>query len=253
VEDFAHGDGSAFRHQLSIPADAFVVGHLGRLAPEKNLVFLAEAVAGFLHTRADTHFLVIGSGPSESDMREVFDNAGLSGRLHIAGILQSAELANALHAMDVFVFASYSETQGMVLTEAMAAGVPVVALDAPGAREVIRDRVNGRLLEEQQREAFVAALGWLAGRSPQQREALVQEARNTADSFSLQRTAEKALYAYTTVRSRLQPGTYTEDDSDNQVLNRVIKLIRAEWEIVKGMAEAGGAALRHGNTDRKSD
>jgi glycosyltransferase involved in cell wall biosynthesis len=252
VENFAHGDGSAIRRQLSIPAGAFVIGHLGRLAPEKNLVFLARAVADFLHTRADAHFLVIGSGPSEADMRKVFDTAGLAGRLHIAGILQSAELANALHAMDVFVFASHSETQGMVLTEAMAAGVPIVALDAPGVREVVRDRINGRLLQQQHPGDFAAALGWFAGRSPQQREALGRAARNTADSFSLQRTAEKALSVYTTAQSRLQPGAYTEN-SDNQALNRVISLIKAEWEIVKGMAEAGGAALRQVNTDREPE
>ena len=252
VENFAHGDGSAIRQQMSIPAGAFAIGHLGRLAPEKNLVFLARAVADFLHTRADAHFLVIGSGPSESDMHKVFDTAGLAGRLHIAGILQSAELANALHAMDVFVFASHSETQGMVLTEAMAAGVPVIALDAPGVREVVRDRINGRLLEQQKREDFTAALGWFAGRSPQQRKALGQAARDTADSFSLQRTAEKALSVYTTVQSRLQPGAYTEN-SDNQTLNRIINLIKAEWEIVKGMAEAGGAVLRQDNTDHESE
>ena len=58
-------------------------------------------------------------------------------RLHLPGSLDGQVLADAYHAMDVFVFASRTETQGMVLTEAMAAGKPVVALDAPGVREVL--------------------------------------------------------------------------------------------------------------------
>src|SRR5690606_3392577 len=116
-----------------VPADAFVVGHLGRLAPEKNLEFLALAVAEFISREPRAHFLVIGSGPSEGAIRETFTRAGLTSRLHLAGVMQGQALADALHAMDLFAFASFSETQGMVLTEAMAAGLPVVALDAPGA------------------------------------------------------------------------------------------------------------------------
>ena len=57
-------------------------------------------------------------------------------------------MTDAYHAMDIFAFASKSETQGMVLTEAMAAGLPVIALDAPGAREVVEEGANGRLLAE---------------------------------------------------------------------------------------------------------
>jgi glycosyltransferase involved in cell wall biosynthesis len=161
---FRTGRRSAFRRQMGIPDNAFVVGHLGRLAPEKNLEFLAQAVADFLGTHPHAHFLVIGTGPSEQAMRDIFARAGLDARLHIAGVLQQQALADALHAMDVFAFASTSETQGMVLTEAMAAGLPVVALDAPGAREVVSDGQNGRLLREASPAAFAAALQWAAGR-----------------------------------------------------------------------------------------
>ena len=78
------------------------------------------------------HFLVVGSGPSANEIKRVFREAGLRRRLHLVGSLEGQDLVDAYHAMDVFVFASRSETQGMVLTEAMAAGKPVVALDAPG-------------------------------------------------------------------------------------------------------------------------
>ena len=65
-ERFAHGNGQRFREAIGIPGDALVVGHLGRLAPEKNLEFLAEAVAAFLKTEPRAHFLVVGKGPRKT-------------------------------------------------------------------------------------------------------------------------------------------------------------------------------------------
>ncbi len=236
---FAHGDGPAFRRQMGIPAEAFVVGHLGRLAPEKNLEFLAQAVAQFVGSHPHAHFLVIGSGPSEPAMRDAFAQAGLEARLHVAGLLQQQALADALHAMDLFAFASTSETQGMVLTEAMAAGLPVVALDAPGAREVVRDRHNGRLLHEATPAAFSAALQWAAGLPPESLRELKQAALGTAEAFSMPRSADKALACY----EALKPGTAAEPGADVSAWEEAMTAIRTEWDILKSVAGASDAAL----------
>src|SRR5690606_31612431 len=102
----------------------------------------------------------------------------------------------AYKAMDVFAFASKTETQGLVLAEAMGAGVPVVALDAPGAREVVVDQRNGRLLAREDMDLFVGALHWVAKLPAQRREALRAEARRTAERFSIEASADKALALY---------------------------------------------------------
>jgi glycosyltransferase involved in cell wall biosynthesis len=238
LEHFAQGDGPAFRRQMGIPQDAFVVGHLGRLAPEKNLEFLAHAAADFAESHPQAHFLVVGSGPSETVLRDIFARASLDARLHIAGILQQQTLADALHAMDVFAFASTSETQGMVLTEAMAAGLPVVALDATGAREVVRDGQNGRLLREATPAAFSAALRWLAERSPDSRRALKHAALTTAEAFSMPRSADKALACYESLT-----GTAAQSGKDETGWEEVMTAIRTEWDILKSVAGAGDAAL----------
>lgn len=242
LEHFADGDGLALRRQMAIPADAFVVGHLGRLAPEKNLEFLAEAVADFLSRDSRAHFLVVGAGPSEKAMRDIFARAGAEARLHIAGILQRQALADALHAMDVFVFASRSETQGMVLTEAMAAGLPIVALDAPGVREVVKDRYNGRLLRERTPAAFSAAVQWVAGLAPEQWRDLKQAALDTADAFSMSRSADQALACYESLKAKtgaapVEGGRGWED---------ILTWIKTEWDILKSVAGAGDAALGTG-------
>lgn len=239
VERFAQGDGPGFRRMMGIPEDAFVAGHLGRLAPEKNLVFLAEAVAAFLKMKPRAHFLVVGKGPSEADIRSIFERESLSARLHVAGILEPPQLVDAYHAMDVFAFASKSETQGMVLTEAMAAGAPVVGLDAPGVREVVKDQHNGRLLHEETTEAFASALQWVARLPWPKRQELKQCARETAEDFSMPRLAATALACYEALRARALVERTEEDEQWEHILH----LIKAEWDILKGMAGAAGAAF----------
>lgn len=189
-----------FRRKHKIPTKAFVVGHIGRLAPEKNLIFLTEAVAQFLKQKANAYFLIVGGGSLESEMRKIFRTQGVQKRVHFVGVLKGDVLIDAYHAMDVFAFASKSETQGIVVTEAMAAGLPVVALDAAGVREVVRDQENGRLLPMESRQRFTSALLWCASRSPASWNQLKKAALETAGGFSAEICAAKALQVYKTVR-----------------------------------------------------
>lgn len=240
IELFAAGDRTAARSRYGIPADAFVIGHLGRLAPEKNLEFLSEAVASVLQNNPNVYFLLVGAGSSEPGIRELFATKGLSERLVIPGILQRSELADALKAMDVFAFSSKSETQGMVLTEAMAAGLPVVGLDASGVREVIEDGVNGRLLKEQSVESFAAALQEFVTMPAYKLKKQIASALLTAKGFSMQSTAKKALAAY-----KITAGEYAavHSDDDEEGLTNVINLIKAEWDILAGAVQSADQAI----------
>jgi 1,2-diacylglycerol 3-alpha-glucosyltransferase len=103
--------------------------------------------------------LIVGSGPSQEQIEKTFRDRGFAERLYMAGKRSGQELADAYAAMDLFAFASKTETQGMVLAEAMAAGKPVIALDAPGTREVIHSTEVGRLLDgDADVETFADAL-----------------------------------------------------------------------------------------------
>lgn len=235
---FAKGNGDTVRQQNGIPADAFVIGHLGRLAPEKNLEFLAHAVANVAVECAPVHFLVVGQGPSEEAIRQVFTQAGISNKLHMTGILQQQQLTDALHAMDIFAFASGSETQGIVLAEAMAASLPVVALDAPGVREVVKDGENGLLLYDKTTAVFSAALRRLVEAPAQQLAALQQAARETADAFSMASSAEKALQCFNTLLEEQPVAGRAERDWED-----VLEWVKAEWDILRSVAVAGTAAV----------
>ena len=243
LEKFARGSGAGFRAAMDIPENAFVVGHVGRLAPEKNLEFLAKAITGFLKTENRAHFLVVGRGPSENTIREVFSREGMADRVHTPGVLKHPLLASGYRAMDVFAFASKSETQGMVLTEAMAAGVPVVALDAPGPREVVLDHHNGRLLYSETVEEFLSALQWVASLPSEQMQQLKQIAQNTAEKFSMGHCANKALALY----ENISGNEFVHKHEEYNAWTATLRLIKTEWNVLKAVAGAAGAAFNVSN------
>ena len=239
VRRYARGNGGAFRKARTIPSRAYVVGHVGRLAPEKNLGFLARAVTRFLTETPGARFLVVGGGPSEGDLRELSERRGVAGRVDFVGSLQGQELVDAYHAMDVFAFASKSETQGMVLTEAMAAGVPVVALDAAGAREVVKNRRNGRLMARQAVTPFAEALSWMARLPADRRRALATEARRTAREFSLRACAQRSLELYERVIANRRP----DREGEQGAWAKALRLVETEWALWKNVAAAASVAL----------
>jgi 1,2-diacylglycerol 3-alpha-glucosyltransferase len=235
IEQFARGNGRRARRELGISEAAFVVGHVGRLAPEKNLTFLSAAVALFLQNHAEAVFLVVGSGPSEPEMRAEFKRHGLESRLYLAGKRTGTDLADAYRAMDVFAFSSFSETQGMVLAEAMAAGLPVVALDASGVREVVVDDRDGFLLPaDAAARSFAERLGELRKR-PELVERFAAEARSTAARFSREASAAKALNLYARSVARYERRRRHEDRGP---LDALLHRIQMEWTLWTDRAEA---------------
>lgn len=227
---FEKGDGLRFCQQHEIPEQFFVIGHLGRLAPEKNLDFLAQSVIQTMADHSETCFLVVGDGPSRKTIANRMEAAGMQDRLIMPGSLTGRDLADAYQAMNIFAFTSKSETQGLVLIEAMAAGLPVVALDAPGVREVVRNGRNGQLLRSDADEADFAAVISGAVVDPDKMAAWVEQARNTARAFARERCAEKLIRLYTeTVADGPNPDPGRDTGFDRW--DRVLRSCRAEWDL----------------------
>ncbi len=249
-ERFAHGEGNRAHRKYGIPEQAFVVGHVGRLAPEKNLPFLARAVCRYLRSRPNDYFLLVGEGPSLDVVQQIARSQDVGERLlHPRGSLKGQALADVYHAMDLFAFASHSETQGMVLAEAMTAGVPVVAVNAPGAREVVRDGHNGRLLATDDEEAFAAAIRWCAERSSPQRSVLADAAHRTAANFAMPRCVEKLIDVYQQVTDE-QRTPHPRDDSQWAAL---VRLIGEQWNIINGVVAAVGDSLFGSENDEDEE
>jgi glycosyltransferase involved in cell wall biosynthesis len=237
LDFFASGQGESVRQELGLRPETKIIGHVGRLAPEKNLDFLARAVSTAMQDVPDSVFLLVGEGPSLKGIQTHFAQLGLTDRLLWLGKRSGQDLADAYAGMDVFAFASCTETQGLVLAEAMAASTPVVALDASGAREVVKDQKNGRLLPEQSTEQeFARAMTEILS-GEQSLELLRSKARETARIFSRNSCARELHKLYQDLLSarKVQPEQDPEDILSWDILLRSLK---TEWELISYKTQA---------------
>jgi glycosyltransferase involved in cell wall biosynthesis len=135
---FAGGDGAAFRARHGIQPGRPVALFVGRVAHEKNIGFLLEALVHVRRQCPEVLLVVAGEGPARADLQATAGALGLADAARFIGYLDRRhELPDCYAAADVFAFASRTETQGLVLLEAMAAGLPVVALCAMGTAEIL--------------------------------------------------------------------------------------------------------------------
>ena len=138
VSRFGSGDGAAFRKAHGIPATRPVALYVGRVAHEKNIGFLIEAVRVAIAGVPDLLLLITGEGPATAELKRQVEQLGLDRAIRFLGYLdRQRELPGCYGAADLFVFASRTETQGLVLLEAMAAGLPVMALSEMGAKDIL--------------------------------------------------------------------------------------------------------------------
>ncbi len=236
---FAAGDGAAFRRQAGIPAEARVIGHVGRLAREKNLLLIAEAVAPRLKADPQAVFLLVGDGDAREEMVAILKAAGVNDRVFAVGKKSGTDLADAYAAMDWFVFASQTETQGIVLAEAMAAGSPVVALDGPGVREILKDGENGLLLPgDASARDFSAALERIMNDDDLTTRCATR-ARESAEEYETNRCAERMLHVYQETIARHE----RLSEEDPMPWDKFIAGIGVEWELLSAKVSAAAAAV----------
>ena len=138
LQHFVGGNGPAFRYRHGILSTRPVALFVGRVAHEKNIGFLLHALEYTRRLRPDILLLIAGEGPARDDLQAKANALGLRDHVQFIGYLdRSEELPGCYAAADVFVFASRTETQGLVLLEAMAAGLPVVALSEMGTTDIL--------------------------------------------------------------------------------------------------------------------
>jgi 1,2-diacylglycerol 3-alpha-glucosyltransferase len=157
LDRFCPGDRGAARRRLGLPAEATVLLYVGRLDREKNLEFLLASLARVLARRPGARVLMVGRGTRAAALRQEAARLGIGTRVAFTGGIPPQEIPIYYQAADLFVFASTTETQGLAVLEAMATGLPVVAVRAPGTDEAVVDGVSGLLVPEDS-EAFARAV-----------------------------------------------------------------------------------------------
>jgi glycosyltransferase involved in cell wall biosynthesis len=170
---------AALRRALGWSADDLVVSYVSRIAPEKNVDYLAEALSIVAARRPSVRILLVGDGPTRPALEQRIGSFA-----HFAGYKTGEVLADHYAASDIFAFCSLTETFGNVVLEAMASGLPVVALKAGGVGETVQPGKTGVLVDPSEPpESLANALLGLID-DPHERTRMARAARNYAVSQS---------------------------------------------------------------------
>ena len=166
--------GAGVRARAGIPADAALVGTVGRLVPQKDPEEFVRVCAAVAARRPETHFLIIGAGELQGALDRAVGARDLRGHFH--QIPSVPDAAAAMGEFDVFVLTSRFEGGPYTPLEAMRAGVPVVLSDVVGNADIVRHGQSGFLVSHGQTEAMAAAVVALLD-DPGERTRMVEAAR----------------------------------------------------------------------------
>lgn len=209
LEEFEGGDGARFRREHGIAADASVLLTVGRLAIEKNVAFLLEVLGRLVGEFPRLLFVIAGEGPDAGRLADIVAARGLVDNVRFVGNLdRRAGLLDCYRAADLFVFASSTETQGLVLIEAMALGLPIVSTAVMGSATVLAEARCARI-SNGQLDDFAGHAAHLL-RNPDQRRALAEAGPVDARGWSAPALMQKALTLYRQLARRARGGAEAE-------------------------------------------
>jgi 1,2-diacylglycerol 3-alpha-glucosyltransferase len=192
---YVAGDGGAFRARHGIGADRPILLFVGRAAHEKNIGFLLQMLAELRRRRPDVLLMIAGEGPALADLRAQALQLQLGESVHFMGYFdRGGELNDCYSAANIFVFASLTETQGLVLLEAMAQGVPVVAIPKMGTVDILAPQ-RGCRHAPSTIDGFAATVDVLLA-DPQGLKALGAEAQEYALQWGSLRSAQRLAQLY---------------------------------------------------------
>lgn len=193
-EQLQGGEPGWLRRRYGIPDGVPVLLYVGRLAREKNLDVLLEAFQQVLRREPGCRLVLVGAGPAREELVRRAARLGVENHVVFTGVLSPPEVASCYQGADLFFFASRTETQGLVLAEAMAAGLPVVAVRAGGVVDVLQDGIQGFVGREDGRDLADKAL--LVLRDQGLRRQMEERARERAREFTAERCTDRLVEAY---------------------------------------------------------
>jgi glycosyltransferase involved in cell wall biosynthesis len=184
------------RHELSIPAEAPVLGLIGRFFPVKGHRGMVQVMARIVEKRADAVLIFAGDGPERAACEALCAQLDLRANVRFAG--QRADVPELLSALDIVVVPSILEGLGLAGIEALAAGRPIVSYDVGGMREIVTDGVDGRVIEPANQQAFAQAVLELLG-DPERLRQFGMRARQNSRQFGVDQHVQKLIRCYSGV------------------------------------------------------
>jgi 1,2-diacylglycerol 3-alpha-glucosyltransferase len=201
LQHFTPGDRAAARRAHGLDDGALVVLYVGRLDREKSVERVLAAFERVAGTIPHARLVLVGQGTQGDELRRMAARLQAGARIAFAGVCPHEQLPAHYRAADLFLFASETETQGLVLAEAAACGLPAVAVDAPGCAEVVHDGDTGVLTKGDPAALAEAAIGLLI--DPARRAAMAVRARQLAErEFGVSLQIDRTLDVYAAALAR---------------------------------------------------
>lgn len=194
IDKFKNFNGNDFRKKYGIPEDTILLLFMGRIGAEKNIPFLFKVLKNIVKNKPNTKLIVAGKGPAEEEVKKECEVIGVKDNVIFLGYFEPQDWVNCYAAADLFTFASITETQGLVVTEAMAVGTPVVAVNAMGVGEVMKGNKGGLLVNLDVDEFTSAVLKMLDDKEFYEKKK--KEAFEYAKEWSSEAMAKKLLEKY---------------------------------------------------------
>jgi len=191
----------ALKANFGILPEDKVLLYVGRISEEKNIKEVLRYAKEYMHERSKIKFLLIGDGPSKSELEDEVKSLGISQNVIFTGQREWTEIARYYQLGDVFVTASQSETQGLTYIEALAAGVPVIAKSDPCIEGVVHNGVNGYTFNTQ--ADFLSALDLVLG-DDETRLRLSGAAEQSVRKYSAQEYGRSVEQLYMEVKEKRQ-------------------------------------------------
>ena len=198
-KDIGQRDGIRKKYQVK-PDDIMLITAC-RLTEEKNLKFLVRSFAKIRQKRDNVKFLIVGDGAVRKDLGKIAEELGIKDSIIFAGLVNRSEIVGLYQASDIFVFASLTETQGLVAVEAMAAGNPVIAIKASGIEDIVRSGEDGFLTSESEDEFSKNVLKIVDDKNL--REKMSARAKINSKRFSIEPWVEKVVRLYESLKYKM--------------------------------------------------
>ena len=196
-------DRAKFRQEFGVIPGQKVVLYAGRIAVEKNLDTLLEAMAKVMNVNPKVVFWVVGDGPAREQYRKLASKLGIGDRVKFFGFVSREEVDEFYAAADLFAFASKTETQGLVVSEAMSYGLPAVVVNSGGAAEAVEDGVNGFAVGDNKDTFAEAVLTTLD--SDKRYESMSRAAVESARELSIPSMVDRIVGVYRSVLGESVP------------------------------------------------
>jgi glycosyltransferase involved in cell wall biosynthesis len=192
---FSPGDRVAARRVRGLDERALLVLYVGRLDREKSVDRVLAAFERIAGTIPQARLLLVGQGTRVDELKRIAAGLHAGPRVTFAGVCPHEELPDYYRAADLFLFGSETETQGLVLAEAAACGLPAVAVNAPGCAEVVHDGDTGVVTKGDPAALAEAAIGLLI--DPSRRAKMGARARELAErEFGVTLQIDRTLEVY---------------------------------------------------------